>query len=39
MIGARIGSRISLRTKPKWLEIGLTILIIALAFVTIYKAL
>jgi len=39
MIGARIGSRISLKTKPKWLEIGLTILIIALACTTIYKAL
>jgi uncharacterized protein len=38
VIGARIGSRISLKTKPKWLEIGLTILIIALAFITIYKA-
>ena len=38
-IGARIGSRISLKTKPKWLEIGLTILVIALAFTTIYKAL
>jgi len=39
VIGARIGSRISLRTKPKWLEIRLMILIIALAFATIYKAL
>ena len=38
VIGARIGSRVSLRTKPKWLEIGLTILITALAFITIYKA-
>jgi hypothetical protein len=39
MVGARIGSRISLKTKPKCLEIGLTILVIALAFITIYKAL
>jgi hypothetical protein len=39
VIGARIGSRISLKTKPKWLEIGLTLLVIALAFITIYKAL
>jgi len=39
MIGVRIGSRISLKTKPKWLEIGLTMLVIALAFITIYKAL
>jgi len=39
VIGARAGSRISLKTKPKWLEIGLTVLVIALAFITIYKAL
>lgn len=39
VIGARIGSRMSLKTKPKWLEIGLTVLVIALAFITIYKAL
>lgn len=39
MIGARIGSKISLKTKPKWLETGLTILVVALAFITIYKAL
>lgn len=38
-IGARIGSRISLKTKPKWLETGLTVLVIALAFITVYKAL
>ena len=38
-IGARIGSRISLKTKPKWLEMGLTVLVIALAFITVYKAL
>jgi len=38
-ISARIGSRISLKTKPKWLEMGLTTLVIALAFITIYKAL
>jgi len=39
MIGARVGSKASLKTKPFWLEIGLTILIISLAFITIYKAL
>lgn len=39
MIGARIGSKVSLKTKPIWLEIGLTVLIIALAFITIIKAL
>ena len=38
MIGARIGSKASLKTKPFWLEIGLTVLIVALAFITIYKA-
>ena len=39
MIGARFGSKISLKTKPYWLEIGLTIFVIALAFIIIYKAL
>jgi len=39
MIGARLGSKISLKTKPTWLEIGLAALIIALAFSIIYKAL
>ncbi len=39
MTGARIGSKISLRTKPIGLEIGLTAIIIALAFSVIYKAL
>ncbi|MCD6567671.1 MAG: sulfite exporter TauE/SafE family protein, partial [Dehalococcoidia bacterium] len=38
VIGVRIGSRISLKAKPEWLEIGLTILVIALASITIYKA-
>ncbi len=36
--GARIGSKQSLKTKPRWLEIGLSILIIILALITIYKA-
>jgi len=39
MIGARIGSKVSLKTKSIRLEIGLTIFIIALAFSVIYKAL
>jgi len=39
MIGAKIGSKASLKTKPTWLEIGLAVLVIALAFLTIYKAL
>jgi len=39
MIGVRIGSKVSLQTRPFWLEIGLTILIVALAFGVIYKVL
>lgn len=39
MVGVRFGSSVSLKTKSIWLEIGLAILVIALAFVTIYKAL
>jgi len=39
MIGVWIGSKVSLKTRPFWLEIGLTILIIVLAFGVIYKAL
>ncbi|MCD6152530.1 MAG: sulfite exporter TauE/SafE family protein [Syntrophobacterales bacterium] len=39
MIGARAGSKVSLKTKPFWLEIGLSILTVALAFLTVYKAL
>jgi len=38
MIGARTGSTISLKTKPFWLEIGLSVVTIALAFLTVYKA-
>ncbi len=36
--GARIGSKVSLKTKPLWLEIGLSILVVALALIVIYKA-
>jgi len=39
MVGARVGSKISLKTKSTWLEIGLAVLVIALAFSVIYKAL
>jgi len=39
MIGARIGSKASLKAKPFWLEIGLAVLVVALAFITMYKAL
>lgn len=39
IVGTRIGSKISLKTKPRWLEIGLSILVIILAFLIFYKAL
>lgn len=38
MVGARIGSLISLRTKPVWLEIGLSILVMILSLITLCKA-
>jgi len=38
MIGTRVGSRLSLKTKPLWLEFWLSALVLALAFITIYKA-
>jgi len=37
--GARIGSLLSLKTKPRWLEFGLSIFVIILALATVYKAL
>lgn len=39
IIGTMIGGRISLETKPKWLEIGLSVLVIILAILTFIKAL
>ena len=39
IIGSRTGSKVCLKTKPKWLEIGLSVLIIILALLTVYKAL
>jgi len=39
MIGAIVGSKISLRTKPFWLEIGLALFVISLALTVIYRAL
>ena len=39
MSGARIGSLVSLKTKPVWLEIGLSILVIILALVIVCKIL
>lgn len=38
IIGVRIGSLISLKTKPKWLQLGLSILVVLLALLVIYKA-
>lgn len=38
MAGARIGSIFSLKTKPKWLEVGLAILIMIMAFSVLIKA-
>jgi uncharacterized membrane protein YfcA len=37
--GARIGSLLSLKTKPVWLEFGLSIFVIILALAVVYKAL
>jgi uncharacterized membrane protein YfcA len=37
--GARIGSLLSLKTKPIWLEFGLSIFVIILALAIVYKAL
>jgi len=39
VIGARIGSKASLKTRSTWLEGGLAILVVVLAFVIIYKEL
>jgi len=39
MIGARVGSKLSLKTKPFWLEIGLSVLIVILALLIVYKTL
>jgi len=39
MIGARLGSKICLKAKPFWLEVALSVLMVALASITIYKAL
>jgi len=38
IIGARTGSLVSLKTKPMWLEIGLSIFVTALALSVVYKA-
>lgn len=38
IIGVRLGSIISLKTKPNWLEIGLSVFVIILALITVFKA-
>jgi uncharacterized membrane protein YfcA len=39
MAGARMGSLISLKTKPAWLEIALSIFVVILALIVMFKAL
>ena len=39
IIGARFGSRLSLKTKSKWLELSLSILVILFSLIVVYKAL
>ncbi len=39
MIGARAGSKLSLKTDLVWLETGLSVLIVILALITVFKAL
>ncbi len=38
VIGTKLGSFVSIKTKPKWLELGLAIVIVLLSCVTIIKA-
>jgi len=38
MLGSQLGSRISLRAKPIWLDAGLSILIMSMALLTVYRA-
>ena len=37
MLGARIGGKVSLKTKPKWLQLLLSVLILTLAVITTLK--
>ena len=39
IIGARIGSLLSLKTKPAWLEAGLSMLVVILSLTVLFKAL
>jgi uncharacterized membrane protein YfcA len=38
IVGVKLGSLVSIKTKPKWLEFGLAVLIVLLSCVTILKA-
>ncbi|MFW9917198.1 MAG: sulfite exporter TauE/SafE family protein [Candidatus Thorarchaeota archaeon] len=38
LVGAKIGSGISLKAKPTWLEAGLSILVVILSLIVLYKA-
>jgi len=38
IVGARIGGLVSLKTKPAWLEIGLSLFIVVLAIIVLIKA-
>ena len=37
IVGSRLGSVVSLKTKPKWLEVGLTLFVIGLAVTVLIK--
>ncbi len=39
VIGSRLGSQITLKVKPKWLEIGLSVLVIVLSLIVLIKTL
>ncbi len=39
VLGTRVGSLVSLRTKPVWLEAGLSLLVVLLATITVVRAL
>jgi uncharacterized membrane protein YfcA len=38
VVGTGVGSRLSLKTRPFWLEAGLSVLVVCLSFITVYKA-
>jgi uncharacterized membrane protein YfcA len=38
ILGSRLGSLLSLETRPRWLDIGLAATVLAMALVTVFKA-